>query len=84
MAVIPSDSLAKMRNSFGSNILTGTVTKPQINAILQSVEDWFEANRASLGAAVNVAAQAQLGQNLTGTQIKTIVKFWLQSKFDRE
>lgn len=84
MAAIPVANLATIRNKIEGSVHSGTITKPKINAIIQAVEDWFETNRASLGAAINVVAQAQIGQNLTAGQMKALVKFWLQSKFDRE
>lgn len=76
MATLTGDQLAELRQEAARVVGVVTYTKPVINAALQAVEDWFEANRAALGGAIpgpfNAAAKKQL------------VKFWLKQKFGRE
>lgn len=75
MAVLTPDQLAELRRAVGSS-LPGTYIKPTINQALQDIEDWFEANRASLGAAI--------GGGFTVNQKKQLIKAWLRQKFGRE
>lgn len=80
MAVLTADQLAELRRENAAVVGTVTYTKPVINAGLQAIEDWFEANRAGLGAAIEAAAPGAF--NAAGK--KRLVKFWLRSKFGRE
>lgn len=75
MAILEATELAKLRRDFAEGVAV-TYTKPQINAALQQIEDWFEANRASLGAAIT--------GGWTANQKRRLVKFWLRQKFERE
>ena len=79
MAVLSGLELAELRRAMATN---GTVTwtKPQINAALQAIEDWFEANRASLGAAIEAVAPGLY----TAPRKKRLVAYWLRQKFVRE
>ena len=58
-----------------------TYSKVQLGAALQAVEDWFEANRATLSAAIN-AATAPL--TLTAAQKKSLLLFYMRQKVRRE
>jgi len=78
--VLTAIQLAAIRQDFVATLTIINKTKPQINVALQAIEDWFEANRAALGAAIEAAAPGQF----TGAQKLKLVKFWLRSKFDRE
>ena len=80
MALLTLTQLAAIRQDFVATLAVINKTKPQINVALQAIEDWFEANRASLGAAIEAAAPGQF----TGAQKLKLVKFWLRSKFERE
>ena len=79
MAILTGDELAELRRAMAAN---GTVTwtKPQINAALQAIEDWFEANRVALGAAIEAAAPGLYN----ATRKKRLVAYWLRQKFVRE
>ncbi len=78
MATLSATELAELRQGFADGRVVAH-TKPQINAVLQAVEDWFEANRASLGAAMEAAAPGVF----TGPQKKAIGSYWLRQKFVR-
>jgi len=78
--VLTAIQLAAIRQDFVATLTIINKTKPQINVALQAIEDWFEANRAALGAAIEAAAPGQF----TGAQKLKLVKFWLRSKFERE
>ena len=80
MALLTLTQLAAIRQDFVATLAVINKTKPQINAAIQAIEDWFEANRASLGAAIEAAAPS----TFTPAQKLKLVKFWLRSKFDRE
>lgn len=75
MAILSSEQLAELRRAF-INGSTVAYDKTAINLALQQVEDWFEANRASLGAAITGTWTVQ--------QKKRLVKFWLLQKYGRE
>ena len=79
MAVLALPALAEIRQEVSRGVIV-TWTKPTINAALQAVEDWFEANRASLGAAIEAAAPAAF----TAAQKKKLVAYWLSYKFSQE
>jgi len=78
--VLTAIQLAAIRQDFVATLTIINKTKPQINVALQAIEDWFEANRVSLGTAIEAAVPGQF----TGAQKLKLVKFWLRSKFDRE
>ena len=78
--VLTAIQLAAIRQDFVATLTIINKTKPQINVALQAIDDWFEANRAALGAAIEAAAPG----TFTGAQKLKLVKFWLRSKFDRE
>lgn len=75
MATLTATQCDELRQAVARAIPV-TWTKPVINAALQYIEDWFEANRASLGAAI--------GGGFTANQKKQLVKCWLLQKFGRE
>ena len=75
MAVLNAGQLAELRQKVAA-ALPVLWTKPTINAALQDIEDWFEANRASLGAAIS--------GGFTAPQKARLVKVWLLQKYGRE
>ena len=75
MAQLTPDQLADLRRAVAST-LPVVWAKPAINTALQSIEDWFEANRPALAAAI--------GGGFTAAQKKQLVKAWLLQKFGRE
>lgn len=69
-----------MRQVAGSGISI-TYTKPQILLALQTIENWFEANRAALGSAINAGTAPFV---FTASQKTALVKYWLLQKAGRE
>jgi len=80
MATLTGVQLAEVRQEAARAAGVVTWTKPQANAALQAVEDWFEANRAALGAAVEAAAPGVFG----AAHKRALLKYWLRQKFGRE
>lgn len=80
MAVLTTSELSALRREVAAEGGAVDYTKPTINAALQAIEDWFEANRANLGAAVEAAAPG----SFNAAAKKRLVKFWLRQKFGRE
>ena len=85
MAVLNVSQLVKCRNSVERTAkersLSVNYTKPKINAGLQAIEDWFEANRVSLNTAISTATAPLV---LTGAQKVALVKAWLDYKMGAE
>ena len=75
MAILTPGQLAELRRAVAASTAV-TWTKPTINTALQEIENWFEANRASLGAAI--------GGGFTAPQKGRLVKAWLLQKHGRE
>lgn len=83
MATITPTELAAARRGATADWPNGiTHTKPQINAALQAIEDWWNANAASLVTAIN-AATVPLGVTFTGAQKKIIGKWWLSHRYGK-
>jgi hypothetical protein len=80
MAILTPTQLAALRQECARAAQVVTWDRPTVNAALQAIEDWFEANRAALGAAIEAAAPGAF----TNAQKRALVKFWLFSKFGRE
>jgi hypothetical protein len=81
MAVLTPTQLDKIRQEVCRNVTDVNFTKPQINAAIQAVEDWFEANRPAISTAINTATSPLV---LTVAQKKQVVAYWLLYKFDVE
>lgn len=79
MAILAATPLAELRQAVASGLVV-TWTKPIINTALQAIEDWFEANRASLGTAIEAVAPGAF----TNPQKKKLVAYWLSYKFGQE
>ena len=75
MAILSALQLAALRRDVAT-ALPVVWDKPTVNTAYQNIEDWFEANRASLGAAIT--------GGFTAPQKKQLVKAWLLQKFGRE
>ena len=78
MAVLTSDNLTELRQRFEADGITNPFIKTSLNAVFQGIEDWFEANRASLSGAIDTVFPG-----LTNAQKKALVKYWLFQKFNR-
>jgi len=72
--------LVELRQDMARASATLAWRKANVNAALQAIETWFEANRASLGAAIETAAPGYFN----ATQKKQLVAFWLGQKCRRE
>lgn len=83
MAILTPDQLADLRQQFVRAMGPTPVdfTKATVNEALQAVEDWFEANRAALSAAIDAGSSPY---TFTGQQKKALVAFWLLRKAGRE
>ena len=81
MAVLTPQELNKIQQECEKVLKPVNYTKAQLNAAAQAVEDWFEANRASLVAVINTATAPLV---LTGVQKKAVVAYWLYLKFTKE
>lgn len=79
MAIMTPDELADLRRNCARERATVDYTKPQINAALQAIEDWWEANRAALGAAIEAAAPGVFSP----AEKRRLAKHWLAHKFAR-
>lgn len=75
MATLSEPQLATLRAGFQAKLAMNT-TKPVLNTAFQEIEDWFEANRSSLGAAITGP--------FTAGQKRALLAFWLHQKFGRE
>lgn len=53
------------------------LTKAQLKVGFQAIEDFWEANRATLKFGIDTA----VGQNISNALAKKMVKFWLQWKW---
>lgn len=83
MAILTSADLTDVRRLIDrARSVAINYTKPQANAAIQAVEDWFEDNRAALSAAIDAATEP-LGITLTNPQKREFVKQWLTDKFQR-
>lgn len=80
MATLLNNELSELRQTAGRDQAVD-YTKPQINAALQAIEDWFEANRAALGAAINTATAPYV---FTPALKRRMVAHWFRQKFSRE
>jgi hypothetical protein len=76
MALLTASQSADLRRAVqgdGGPLLD--TPKPTLDAAFQNIEDWFEANRAALGAAIT--------GGFTAPQKLRLVKAWLLQKFQR-
>ncbi len=83
MAILSAPEQAELRRQIAAELPAVDFTKPQVNAAFQAIEDWFEANRASLSTAIN-AATVPAGYTFTAAQKRILVAYWLRQKFGRE
>lgn len=80
MGILAPDDLSELRQGVARN-QTVDYTKPQINAGLQAIEDWIEANRASLAAAINAATAPYV---FPPAAKRRMFAHWCRQKFGRE
>lgn len=71
MAILLPDDLAELRQGAARD-QTVNYTKAQINVAMQAIEDWFEANRPALAAAINSATAPYVSRRrLSGAWLRT-------------
>lgn len=81
MATLTADQLTDLRQACANGqAIPVNYTKPQINAALQAIEDWMEANKASLSQAINTATDPFV---FTAAQKKELGRYWFKQKFER-
>ena len=81
MPVLTTSRLVKMRQYCAKKVSTVNYDKPQANTALQSIEDWFEANKGSLSTAINTATSPFV---FTTARKKALIASWLLEKFNIE
>lgn len=82
MATLTAEELVQIRRDVArAGDIPINYTKATINTALQAIEDWYEANRATLGVSIDAAIAPQV---LTLAQKREITKFWLTQKSGRE
>lgn len=80
MATLTTEDLQKIRQECARTIIVN-YTKAQINAAAQAVEDWIQANAASLSTAINAATTPLV---LTAAQKKKLVAEYCDYKFNKD
>lgn len=81
MAALTIEQQAELRRAMAARLATVPYTKPQVNAAIQALEDWWETSgRAAAGAAIEAAAPGIF----TAPLKKEIGKAWLRQKAERE
>jgi len=81
MAVLTINQLENLRQLIASKIAAINYNKSQANLALQAIEDWFEANKALLSAAIDTATAPLV---LTVAQKKLFVAVFILQKAGRE
>lgn len=79
MAVLSSSQLDRARQEIASESDVVTWRKEHVNNAMQAIEDWWEANQASLSAAIDAASSPV---SFTVQQKRRIAKQWLHSRFN--
>jgi len=80
MAAISTKEKSKIRQKM-SSIGTVDYNRPTINAAMQAVEDWFDGERATISAQIDIATSPKV---LSNQQKKKLVGFWMLKKYVRE
>lgn len=82
MANLNAGQLTEIRQRVAATgAIPVTYTKPQINAAVQAVEDYFETTaRAGISAAIEAVEPG----TFTAAQKRQIAKMWLFQKYGRE
>ncbi len=81
MAVLTVGELAELRKSLAAESDVVTWNKATINAALQALEDWYEAERAVVSGLINAATDPFV---FTNAQKKKLARYFLRQKFRRE
>jgi len=80
MAIINTNELAKIRQALAT---TNEVDykRSTLNAAVQAIEDWFEADKLTLSGLIDTATSPVI---LTNQQKKKLAGFWMIRKAKRE
>ncbi len=81
MPTLSGQELAELRRDVASESATVPWDKAAINAALQALEDWYEAERTQVNALIDTAAAPFV---FTNPQKKVLAKHFLRQKFRRE
>ena len=81
MAVLTAIQLAELRQKMSNLFPAVNYNKATINAGLQAIEDWFEANKAAGSTALDTATAPYV---FTAAKKKTLFAIWLLQKYGRE
>jgi len=80
MATLTAEQLTELRQGTCRD-LHPDFNKTQINAMLQAIEDWFEAARPSLNTAINTATAPYV---FSAANKKKALSYWCAQKYGRE
>ncbi len=80
MAALTTIQLARISKGCSGEAPAVDYTKTELAGALQAIEDWFEANRASISSAIDAGTLF----SFTNPQKVLLTKYWLYSKFGRE
>jgi hypothetical protein len=75
MAVLTTEQKASLRRFIAGESQTVGWNKAQVDAMMQAIDDWADANQASLNAAINAATQP-LGITFTAGQKTRAFVYW--------
>lgn len=83
MAVLSDNDRAALRSAFTTALSTafeplGALTKAELRAALNAVDDWVDANQASFNAALPLPARTEL----TASQKARLLASVVQRRFD--
>lgn len=84
MATLTAAERAALRQRLAAEHTGGAITwtKPQVDAALQAIEDWADANAAGLATAINAATQP-LGHTFTPAQKARLFLWWCWNRYVR-
>lgn len=81
MATLSAGQLTECRQGISKEGVPVNYSKTQANLALQAIEDWFEANKASVSSAINAATSPFV---FTTAQKKKLFAYWALKKYDIE
>jgi hypothetical protein len=85
--ILNADQLAEIRRGVITTTAVGVAAKANVNAAIQAVEDWWEANRGTTSSGIGLSTAIDLATTpfvFTNPQKQAIVKFWLMQRIGRE
>lgn len=82
MATIEARELDTLRQGMAAEAADVNYSKPQVNAMLQAIEDWF--SKAAVQASLNTDIEAVAPGAFTATQKRRAIKYWLRHRFGKE